>query len=234
VYLSRTFETELTNNIRLLVTGLATGERFQTYNGLSHAALGAEGLLQYRANGAFATPTWGLTAKVSGEDYQTAMRSGSRYAFGMNVLQPVTDRVNLFSALSYNVRDANNSVFSTQDVALRLNLDYALLNHSNIYFSGEYRDGDIVSSGRASLENITLARASVADDAFPNERFFAYRLQGSTWLTTLGYNIGLGARDSLDLSWRYVQSTPSQRPSWVSSPGSYVTNQISASYLMRF
>jgi hypothetical protein len=44
----------------------------------------------------------------------------------------------------------------------------------------------------------------------------------------------LGARDSLDLSWRYIQATPSQRPIWVTSPPSYITNQISASYLMNF
>jgi hypothetical protein len=224
----------LTDNIRLQVAGLATGDRFQNFNGLSHTALGLESVLQYRANGAFATPTWGLTAKVAGDDYQTAIRSGSRYAVGLNVLQPMTERVNLFSAMSYNVRNANNSVFSTQDIALRLNLDYALVNHSNLYFSGEFRDGDIISSGRQSLENITLARAVVADDAYPGASFFTYRLQGTTWLTTLGYNIGLGARDSLDLSWRYIQATPSQRPIWVTSPPSYVTNQISASYLMRF
>jgi uncharacterized protein with beta-barrel porin domain len=234
VNLSRTFESMLTDNIRLQVTGLVNGDRFQTFNGLSHTALGAEGTLQYRANGAFATPIWGLTAKVFGDDYQTTIRSGSRYAVGLNVLQPMTERVNLFSGMSYNVREANNSVFSTQDVAVRFNLDYALLNHSNLYFSGEFRDGDIVSSGRQSLENITLARAVIADDAYPGASFFAYRLQGTTWLTTLGYNIGLGARDSLDLSWRYVQATPSQRPIWVTSPSSYVTNQISASYLMRF
>jgi uncharacterized protein YhjY with autotransporter beta-barrel domain len=232
--LSRTFESMLTDNIRLQVTGLATGDRFQNFNGLSHTALGLEGVLQYRANGAFATPTWGLTAKVAADDYLTTIRSGSRYSVGLNVLQPMTERVNLFSAMSYNVRNANNSVFNTQDIALRLNLDYALVNHSNLYFSGEFRDGDIISTGRQSLENITLARAVVADDAYPGASFFTYRLQGTTWLTTLGYNIGLGARDSLDLSWRYIQATPSQRPIWATSPPSYVTNQISASYLMRF
>jgi hypothetical protein len=50
----------------------------------------------------------------------------------------------------------------------------------------------------------------------------------------MGYNLGLGACDSLDFSWRRVQSTPGLRPAWATSPSSYVTNQLSASYLMRF
>ena len=234
VNVNRTFEHEVGDNSRLLITGFGTGERFQTFNGLSHAGLGLDAALQYRANGAFATPTWSLTGKALVEGYQSSLRDGVRYSLGGSVLQPLTNRINLFSALSYNVRNANNSVFSTQDTALRVNLDYALINHSNIYLSGEFRDGDIVSTGRRSLENITLARAATADDAYPDGSMFSYRLQGTTYITTLGYNIGLGARDSLDFSWRYVQSTPSQRPSWVTSPASYITNQISASYLMRF
>lgn len=234
VNVNRTFEHEVGDNSRLLITGFGTGERFQSFNGLSHGGLGLDAALQYRANGAFSTPTWSLTGKALVEGYQSSLRDGVRYSLGGSVLQPLTNRINLFSALSYNIRNANNSVFSTQDTAVRVNVDYALINHSNLYFSGEFRDGDIISTGRRSLENITIARAATPDDAYPDGSMFSYRFQGTTFITTLGYNIGLGARDSVDLSWRTVQSTPSQRPFWVTSPASYITNQISASYLMRF
>ena len=146
----------------------------------------------------------------------------------------MTDRINLFGALGYNGRSANSVVFQTADTSLRMNLDYALRSHGTLYLSAEYRDGDIVSTGRSSLENVTVAKVLVQDDAYAGGQFFSYRFGGTTVLTTLGYNVGLGARDSIDISWRRVESTPNVRPAWATSPNSYVTNQVSASYLMRF
>ena len=125
-------------------------------------------------------------------------------------------------------------MFTTEETSLRMNVDYTLRGGGTLYMSGELRDGDIVSSGHSSLENITLATAVMTDDAFPGSNMFAYRLKGATAIGTIGYNFGLGSRDSIDLSWRFVQSTPYGRPAWATSPRSYVTNQISASYLMRF
>lgn len=234
VNLSRTLEYRLSGNTRVLLTGLATGERFQNFNGLSHIGLGAEANLQYRASSEFDAPTWGLVGKLVGEDYQSSLRDGTRASLGLTWLQPMTDRITLFGALMYNTRQTNNTVFNTEDTSLRLNVDYALGRWTTLYLTGEYRDGDIVSTGHQSLENITIAKAVVQDDAFPNGEFFSYRFKGTTALLTLGYNIGLGPRDSLDLSWRYVQSTPQMRPAWATSPASYTSNQISATYLMRF
>jgi hypothetical protein len=234
VNVSRTWEYQLTGNTRLLLTGVATGERFQNFNGLSRVALGAEANLQYRSSAAFDAPTWGLVGKVSGEDFVSTLRDGTRTALGVTWLQPLTDRITLFSALMANARQTNDTVFDTQDTSLRMNLDYALGKGATLYLTGEYRDGDIVSTGRRSLENITISQARVQDDAFPDGVFSSYRFKGTTTLVTLGYNLGLGARDSVDFSWRFVQSTPSLRPAWVTSPSSYISNQLSATYLMRF
>jgi outer membrane autotransporter protein len=234
VNVSRTWEYQLTGNTRLLLMGVATGERFQNFNGLSRVALGAEANLQYRGSAAFDAPTWGLVGKVSGEDFVSTLRDGTRTALGVTWLQPLTDRITLFSALMANARQSNDTVFDTQDTSLRMNLDYALGKGATLYLTGEYRDGDIVSTGRRSLENITISQARVQDDAFPDGVFSSYRFKGTTTLVTLGYNLGLGARDSVDFSWRFVQSTPSLRPAWVTSPSSYISNQLSATYLMRF
>jgi hypothetical protein len=48
-------------------------------------------------------------------------------------------------------------------------------------------------------------------------------------------NYPLGARDAIDLSWRRVQSTPVKRPAFdFTGPRSYIDNQYSLVYLMRF
>jgi hypothetical protein len=63
---------------------------------------------------------------------------------------------------------------------------------------------------------------------------FSYRVRGSTSMLTMGYNLAVGPRDSIDFSWRHIQSTPGLRPSFVTSPRSYRANQLSMVYLMRF
>ncbi len=224
----------LGGNSRLLLTGSAGGERFQTYNGLSNLNLTGEAALQYRADAEFDTPTYGLFFKATALKHQSSLRDGYKFAAGLTASRPMTDRITIFAALSNNRRSANSSVFQTVDTALRFNLDYSLRNNATVYLSGEYREGDIVSTGLSSLENITLAKVLVQDDAYMGGQFFSYRFGGSTVLATLGYNIGLGAKDSMDFSWRYVESTPTLRPTWASSPRSYTANQLSASYLMRF
>ena len=231
---SRSWEFALTENSRALLTAVGTGERMQNFNGLSRVAMAAEAAWQYRGSPEFDAATWSLVGKLTGEDYQSTLRDGTRLALGGTVLQPMTDRINLFGALTFNQRNANNKVFSTEDTSLRMNIDYTLLGGATVYLTGEYRDGDVVSTGHPSLENITIAKARVQDDAFPNGEFFSYKIKGTTTLFTVGYNFGLGARDSLDISWRRVESTPQLRPAWATSPSSYVSNLISASYLMRF
>ncbi len=231
---SKTKQVTLGSNTRLLLTGTAGGERFQNFNGLSRYTLTGDAALQYRSSSEFDAPTWGAFAKVTGENYQSSMRNGYRLSAGVSVLQPLTDRITVFAALASNNRHANSEVFSNQDASARFNVDYALNRGATLYLSGEYRKGDIVSSGQPSLENITVAKLFALDDAFGSVQYASYKLDATTWLGTIGYNLSLGPRDSVDLAWRRVTSTPGLRPAWATSPNSYVTNQLSASYLMRF
>lgn len=231
---SKTMVVGLGGNSRLLLTAAAGGERFQNFNGLSKYTLTGEAAYQYRGSSEFDAATWGLFAKVTAEDYQSELRDGYRYSVGVSVLQPWTDRITLSGALAANGRRSRSEVFRTMDSSARFNIDYALGRGATLYLGGEYRKGDVVSTGLASLENVSIAKMLVADDAFDAGRFTSYRLDATTWLTTIGYNMGLGARDSIDLSWRRVQSTPALRPVWATSPASYTNNQFSVSYLMRF
>lgn len=219
---------------RLLVTGSVTGERFQNYRGLSHVGLTVESEYQYRESSEFDAPTFGVFARFTAEDYDSDLRDGYRYSLGLSVRQPLTDRIGFFAAIAHNQRFGRSAVFDTMDSSLRFNFDYALSAKGTIYMGAEYRRGDIVSTGRASLENVTISKVFVADDAFPGGQFFSYQLYGTTWLTNVGYNIALGPRTALDFSWRRVESTPDLRPSWATSAKSYVANQLFVSYLLRF
>lgn len=229
---SRTYS--LTPNARLIVTANLSGERFQTYTGLGNISAGAEAVYQYRGSAAFDATTLGLFGRVSTTKYQTDLRSGASTSFGVSLSQALTDRISGFAALAQNKRNANSAVFNTADTSFRMNLDYAWSRTGTLYMGAEYRDGDIVSTGQSSLENITIAKVFVADDAYTALPFFSYRFGGTTVLTTLGYNWALGPKSSVDFSWRWVESTPLLRPTWATSARSYVTNQVGLNYLMRF
>ena len=132
---------------------------------------------------------------------------------------------------------ASNSARSISgfNTSVRLNFDYAVTDRDTLYLGGDYRRGDVVSSGRASLENIDTAKVLVPDDAFPGGDWFSYRLEANTLVTTLGFNHGFGPKASIDASWRHAVSKPMLSPSFPTSvPNRYVTDQFSVSLVLRF
>jgi len=225
------------NNARSLLTGSLTGENFYRYDGLSRLIASVAGELQYRSSAEFSTPTFGIFIRTFADEYNSDLRDGYRYTVGVSMRQPLTDRIQLFGAVSHNGRNGKHSVFDTQDNAARLNVDYALSANSTIYLGGEYRRGDVITTGSPG---IYMTNAAVLDDAFlPDRQLYSYRLDGSSVLTTLGYNMSLGARDSIDFSWRYIRSTLANATVsgiYAANPSApnYLVNQLAAAYLMRF
>ncbi len=221
-------------NFRALVTYSAGGEKFQNFDGLSRANAGLQGELQYRPSSEFDAATFSLTAQTSGEYFQSVLRRGYRSSIAGSVRVPVTDRINVSAALAHTERIARSDVFTSRDNALRFGIDFAFSATEAIYLNSEFRKGHFVSTGGPSLENLSISDVFVLDDAFLGTGFLSYRTKGRTVLSTLGYNLGLGERHSVDLSWRRVLSTPEFRPSFVTSPRNYVVDQYSLVYLMRF
>lgn len=224
----------VTDHARVLLTGSLGAEKFDHYYGLSHAIAGVQAEYQYRHDAEFGTPTLAAFARTFADQYDSDLRDGYRYSSGVSVKEPVTDRIRLFGALAHNGRNSRSSVFDTQDNSARLNLDYSATPAGTLYLGGEIRRGDVVSTGDPSLENIDTAKVFAQDDAFPGRQLYSYRFAGKTMLTTIGYNIGFGPRDSIDFSWRRVKSSPDWRPAYATSPSSYVANQFSVVYLTTF
>ena len=225
----------LGTNVRLQTTALMSGEKFDRHNGLGRFSGGAQGELQYRASGAFDATTYSLVGRALYEQYESYYRTGPRYFLGFNARRALTDRIELFGELGANVRRGNSEVFNWKDSAAQLNIAYAVGRKGTLYLAGEYRRGDTVSTGRPSLANVGVAEVFVVDDAYEGLGFLSYRFDATTVISTLGVNWPLGGRDSIDLSWRYVQATPRKSPTFdFSGPKSYIDNQYSLVYLMRF
>lgn len=223
----------LNTNLRLVATPLITAEKFRRFAGLGRFSGGIQGELQYRGSAAFDATTFGLRGSAVWDQYESRLRTGSRYFLGVNARRALTDRIDLFGEVGGNARFGRSEVFELRDVAAKGNVDYSLGRNGTVYFSGEFRRGDTFSSGFGSLTNLALADVFVADDAF-DDGSFAYRIEARTILGTLGYNRPLGPRDSIDFSWRRVQSTPTNKPGFETGSLRYNDNQYSIVYLLRF
>ncbi len=231
---SELFTFEDRENIRATVTVLAGAEKFDRFSGLDRAVASIEADGKYKTSAEFDAYTFGATLSVAGDQYQSKLRRGYRASFTLSARQQLTDLIGVFAAASYNQRWANSKVFDNRFSAFRLNADYQWNANDTLYVTGEFRKGHSVSSGSGSLEDLAVAQIFVDDDAFPHRDFNAYRFEARTWISTVGYNMGFGPRHALDLSWRRAQSTPTFRPSYATSAKSYIADQYSIVYLIRF
>jgi len=228
-------DVRISDTVRLVVTGLFRGEKFDRYNGLSNLSGGLEAEIQYRQSGAFDAITYAAFARGWLDNYASHLRDGSHYSLGVSARGALTDRIALFAELAHNERHAQSEVWDVIDHSALLNLDYSLGDSGTLYLTGQYRRGDVVSDGHATLVNVSLAKVFVLDDAFPNEQWFAYRSDARTWISTVGYNLPLGQQASLDISWRRVQSTPTAHLNFdVQGSLRYVANPYSIVLLKRF
>lgn len=225
----------LSERVRLILGGVAGGEKFFEFDGLSRVTVGGNASLQFRPSGSFGAPTWTLFARTAADSYQSNLRDGYRHAFGLSVRKPLTDAIEASLAAQYNIRDGKSAVFDDQDWAAKLNLDYNIFRRNTLYLGAEYRNGDAVSSGPISFGVLSLAKALVFDDVFTDQNLVAYKVKAETLIATIGYNMPIGQRYSLDLSYRYVRTTPTEHSSAIAVANPrYSANLITLSFLVRF
>ena len=157
-----------------------------------------------------------------------------KYTVGLSARQELTDRIGVYAAIAHNERYARSAVFNSRFNSIRVNADYSMNKNDTLYVTGEYRRGQIVSTGFPSLDNLNSAEVFVLDDAYIGGQYVSYRFDSTTVISTVGYNMGFGPRHSLDLSWRRAQSTPEKKSNFTGAGTNYVTDQYSVVYLVRF
>ena len=230
----------LSTRTRAAVQGYVGTQRFSTYTGLSNNFIGAQGDFSFRPSGEFGAPTYGVFVRTAKEEYESTLRDGYRHAFGATVQKPLTDRIQLFGALTRNISDGKSAVFDTRSTSLRGNADWSLGRWDTVYLGAEYRTGDSVSTVSRNdpirtLGFVNTASKIIQDDAFNDTTRDAYRLKAHTLIATLGYNRAFGERHALDVSWRRAQSSVQNAVAPASgSDLNYTVNQISVAYLGRF
>ena len=217
-------------HFRLGLRAFAQGEHFSDYDGLSNAGGGVSANLQYRPSGALLAPTFAVFGKVSTLNYDSELRDSEFYNVGVSVQKGVTDRVDFTGVLAHTTRDSSSRVFDTREASLLLNVDFRWAPRLTQYVTYNFLHGDIVASGAPSwLTLINYAEEIQPDDAFGGAaaNVFAYRLDAQTHVATLGFNIAINEKQSIDLSARYARAE-------ADGDITYDRNIVSAAYLLKF
>ena len=223
----------LSSSTQAGLRGTLAAEVLRHYPRLSRGSAELQGELRWRPSAEFGAPTTIAFASAAYDDFRSQLRDGGRYALGVALRMPLTDRLAAAGTLAYNVRRARSAVFDLDDASLRVALDWRPGERGLYYGSAELRSGDIVSSGRRSLENLDLAQRFVEDDAFGSRDFFSYRFKARVGVLRLGANWRLGADSSVDLSWSRSVAVPRDDLPVLQTPH-YFAGQVRAVYLVRY
>lgn len=236
VNLNQSFHYPVSTHTRFVLLGFAGFNGYFEYTGLSHYGVGVQGEYQYRTSGSFYAPTFALGLRGSAEEYQSEVRDSFRSSAWLSMRKPITDKLHIFNALTYNLRDGKSEVFDTSDVSLRASTDFALTRRDTIYLGLEYRIGDIVSTGTPSVAYTDIAEAIVPDDAFDDTTRYAYKIDGRTWMVNFGYNHAFSEHQSIDMAWRMINAIPTKvsGASYAAGRIHYTVNQYSIAYMVRF
>ncbi|MFT7672586.1 MAG: hypothetical protein ACI845_000993 [Gammaproteobacteria bacterium] len=210
--------------------GYLLADRWRRYSGLDKQSLGLKTSYQYRPSRAYNGTTYSLFADLTHDDYESELRCGNRTVIGISAHRAVTNKINIFGAIQGNKRGADDAVFDTRYDSLRLNFDYDLRRNGLVYLGLQLRNGDMVASTSVASYYNDIALASANEDAYTNKTLTTTRFKAETNILTLGYNLPVGQRDTLDFTWVKIDSKPEKNIGNVS----YSASQISASYFMRF
>ena len=217
---------ELATGTSLSVALLARAVEFQRFSDLSETAAGVSASLRHKFGLGPQAPWMGLMIDGERIDSDSYIRDGARYGLTLRAGKRIGERWSLTAALRQDLREGDEDdqhlppnrprfpgvvasrrgdVFDLEGTELELSADYLLDNGMLIFGSYRLRDGDIVSSGRASADIVGAAKAITSDAAFGPGRS-AYRLDALTDTAVLGLNYPLGETTALELDWEYQRS----------------------------
>lgn len=201
----------LTLNTGLLLRGGLQGEAYEAEDGLSSARVLGMARLSHRPAGGFYMPTFAGWLSAGVAEYNSAMRDGFDFRGGLFVAEPLTTAVSVRLALTATERRGDNAAFDLSTLAAGLNLDWAVTPGFTLYTGYQFIDGDLVSTGSVPPKGSHIAggcgSATACDPDDALEGLFAYRIDGTTHLTSLGFNVPLSNRMSIDGQVRHASAS---------------------------
>jgi FimV-like protein len=183
-------------------------ERFSTFDQLDSVTVEASAKYAFAFSSAFTAMNYALKLEFGSQDFESQMRDADFVGVGFEASTQVTDRLFLVGGVKSSQRESRSRVFDTRENQFFINADLSLSRRNVAYLTYSLIKGDLVSTATPRLVFINAAEVIEADDAFGGQAFdqFAYRLDATTHVVTLGFNRAIKRGLTFDVSWRFVTS----------------------------
>ncbi|MGH8442927.1 MAG: hypothetical protein ACRETF_08520 [Nevskiaceae bacterium] len=194
----------------LLLRGSLRGEGYDKADGLSNGKFTAMARVSHRPGGGFYAPTLAGWISAAVWEFDSRMRDGSEYRAGVFLVGPITTAVSARLGVAGVERSGDSYVFDMSSWSAGIDIDWRVLPALTLYAGYQFHDGDIVSTGSVPPKSSHLpgggggSSAADPDDAF--DGLFAYRVDATTHLVTVGVNVPLSARLAIDGQLRRADS----------------------------
>lgn len=187
-----------------VLRGSVAGEQYFNYVGLSNAR--AAGLLRlfYHPGDSFRAPTLSAWGEAAAWQFGSRQRSGAEYRAGLAASELLNTALRLRAGVYGIRRNAQSAVFDGEQGVAALDLDWFVTDTVTVYAGYEFRYGDFAESSAYDSGAAEYALAIAQDDTLMRNGApqIAYRLVGHAEVSTLGLNIPLNSRISLDAQGR--------------------------------
>ncbi|PPE73840.1 hypothetical protein C3942_10570 [Solimonas fluminis] len=191
----------LSDSSTLLWRPQLEAQQFDDCRGLSSLQLGLQARWLYRPGAGFHVPVLELLAGATAWEFDSRLRDGAQYRFGVFASAPLTTRIGLRAGAQLRQRRADSAVFDTDVRMLGADLDWELRPGSTLYLGYQHLDGDLVSTAPTAP---AASDAVAPDDVFDGET--AFRLDSRADIGTLGLNHALSPQLALDLQGRGIRA----------------------------
>jgi hypothetical protein len=196
-------------NGQIVLNADVQANHFFEFTGLSSVSAAAGATYTFGVGADFGAPWFALNANYRITEFDSELRDSDFASINLTMGKRIDDRTDMKIGVGHQSRESDARVFDTDNNFVFVNVDLTLEPKNTIYVTYKYQTGDTFST--ADPANISLSvnnaagLANEADDVFTGKR--SYRLDATTHLITLGYNLARNLDSAYDVSVRVLKST---------------------------
>jgi hypothetical protein len=202
----------LTDRHTVSLTADLFGDLHESYSGLDHVALGATAAFRAKL-GLGPDAPWVRVAASGGRlQYREDVRDGWYYRVTAGIGKRFGPRWELRADYAFDGRTADHEravadtipadVFDQQAHTFSARADFQATPILLVFGSYACRIGDVASTTQRNPQIFAASSAIVADPAFGSNTF-AYKIDATTHILSVGMSVALGARWSLNVSYAH-------------------------------
>jgi hypothetical protein len=212
--------------------GTARYARYTDFSDISNLALTGRAAWRYQRERSFGAPWYELAGEAQLLRHADSdLRDGTLFSLTGSVGKYFTDRVRVSGGVSLEKRSGDDTgLYDLTTNRLWGTFDYRVGVRNAFYGRLTRAAGDHVFNAASGLNQglLSLVSDRVITDPALGAGFLGYRVEATTWLYDLGYNLPLAKGQGLDFSLTYYSSK--------TDLGGYKYDgaQLRATYLYRF